>query len=48
MPEVVAKIEAAREAGVDITADTYAYPAWFNSLLGLHPALGARRRRRRS
>jgi len=31
MPEVVARIEAARKDGVDITADTYAYPAWFNS-----------------
>ena len=28
----LAKIEQARRDGVDITADTYAYPAWFNSL----------------
>src|SRR5512142_1802808 len=27
MPEIVARINAARAAGVDITADTYAYPA---------------------
>jgi dihydroorotase/N-acyl-D-amino-acid deacylase len=26
MPEVVARINAARAAGVDVTADTYAYP----------------------
>jgi N-acyl-D-aspartate/D-glutamate deacylase len=37
MPEVVAKIEAARRAGVDIAADTYAYPAWFNSLSAMVP-----------
>jgi N-acyl-D-aspartate/D-glutamate deacylase len=37
MPEVVAKIETARRAGVDIAADTYAYPAWFNSLSAMVP-----------
>jgi N-acyl-D-amino-acid deacylase len=37
MPEVVAKIEAARRAGVDIAADTYAYPAWYNSLSAFVP-----------
>jgi N-acyl-D-amino-acid deacylase len=37
MPEVVAKIESARSAGVDIAADTYAYPAWFNSLSAMVP-----------
>ena len=37
MPEVVAKIESARKAGVDIAADTYAYPAWFNSLSSFVP-----------
>ena len=31
MPKIVAAIEAARASGVDIGADTYAYPAWFNS-----------------
>jgi dihydroorotase/N-acyl-D-amino-acid deacylase len=30
MPEVVAKINAARAAGADVSADTYAYTAWFN------------------
>src|SRR5271157_5960365 len=30
MPEVVAKINAARATGADVTADTYAYTAWFN------------------
>ena len=37
MPEVVAKIDAARSAGADITADTYAYTAWFNSLSAFIP-----------
>jgi N-acyl-D-amino-acid deacylase len=37
MKEIVAKIEAARRAGVDITADTYAYPAWFNSFSAFIP-----------
>src|SRR6266853_4075101 len=37
MPEVVAKINAARAAGMDITADTYAYPAWFNGLSAFIP-----------
>jgi dihydroorotase/N-acyl-D-amino-acid deacylase len=31
MPEIVARIDAARASGVDVAADTYAYPAWFNS-----------------
>jgi N-acyl-D-amino-acid deacylase len=38
MPEVVAKINAARAQGVDITADTYAYTAWFNSMSAFIPA----------
>jgi N-acyl-D-amino-acid deacylase len=37
MPEVLAAIDAARRAGVDIAADTYAYPAWFNSLSAMVP-----------
>jgi dihydroorotase/N-acyl-D-amino-acid deacylase len=37
MPEVVAKIDSARKAGVDIAADTYAYDAWFNSLSSFVP-----------
>jgi len=37
MPEVVAKINVARAAGMDITADTYAYPAWFNSMSAFIP-----------
>ena len=37
MPEVVARIDSARRAGVDIAADTYAYPAWFNSLSSFVP-----------
>jgi N-acyl-D-amino-acid deacylase len=37
MPEVIAKIDSARRAGVDIAADTYAYTAWFNSLSAMVP-----------
>jgi N-acyl-D-amino-acid deacylase len=37
MPEAVAKIEAARAAGVDIAADTYAYTAWGNGLSAFIP-----------
>src|SRR5271168_3252231 len=38
MPEVVAKINAARAAGADVTADTYAYTAWFNGFSAFVPA----------
>ncbi|HEY4562790.1 MAG TPA: D-aminoacylase [Thermoanaerobaculia bacterium] len=37
MPDIVAKIDEARRQGVDITADTYAYPAWFNSFSAFVP-----------
>jgi N-acyl-D-amino-acid deacylase len=37
MPEVVAKINAARAAGADITADTYAYTAWYNDFSAFIP-----------
>jgi len=37
MAEIVAKIDSARAAGVDIGADTYAYTAWFNSLSAFVP-----------
>ena len=37
MPQVVAKIDSARRAGMDIAADTYAYTAWFNSLSAMIP-----------
>jgi dihydroorotase/N-acyl-D-amino-acid deacylase len=37
MPEIVARIEAARASGLDVTADTYAYPAWFNSFSAFIP-----------
>lgn len=40
MPQIVAKIDSARRAGVDIAADTYAYPAWFNSLSAMVPPWG--------
>jgi N-acyl-D-amino-acid deacylase len=37
MPEVVAKINQARAQGEDISANTYAYPAWFNSMSAFIP-----------
>ena len=37
MPRVVARIDSARTAGIDIAADTYAYPAWFNSMSAFIP-----------
>lgn len=37
MPEVIAKINTARNAGADVTADTYAYTAWFNDFSAFIP-----------
>jgi N-acyl-D-aspartate/D-glutamate deacylase len=37
MPEVVAKITAARAAGADVSADTYAYTAWYNDFSAFIP-----------
>ena len=37
MPEVIAHIQEARDSGVDITADTYAYPAGFNTFSAIIP-----------
>jgi dihydroorotase/N-acyl-D-amino-acid deacylase len=37
MKEIVAKIDAARASGVDVTADTYAYTAWFNTFSAFVP-----------
>jgi N-acyl-D-amino-acid deacylase len=37
MPAIVAQIEKARASGVDISANTYAYPAWFNSFSAFIP-----------
>ncbi len=37
MPQVVAQIEAARAAGVEVGADTYAYPAFFNDMSAFIP-----------
>jgi dihydroorotase/N-acyl-D-amino-acid deacylase len=37
MPEVIARINQARAQGVDIAADTYAYPAWANGLSSYIP-----------
>jgi len=37
MPQIVARIQAARDAGIDISANTYAYPAWFNTFSAFIP-----------
>ena len=37
MPAIVARIEAARKSGVDVAADTYAYPAAFNTFSAVIP-----------
>jgi dihydroorotase/N-acyl-D-amino-acid deacylase len=37
MPEIVSKIDAARQQGLDIGADTYAYTAWFNEMSAFVP-----------
>lgn len=37
MPQIVARIEQARAAGIDISANTYAYTAWFNSFSAFIP-----------
>jgi dihydroorotase/N-acyl-D-amino-acid deacylase len=37
MKEIVTRIEDARRQGVDITADTYGYTAWFNSFSAFIP-----------
>jgi N-acyl-D-amino-acid deacylase len=37
MPQVIAKIDAARAAGADVSADTYAYTAWFNDFSAFIP-----------
>jgi dihydroorotase/N-acyl-D-amino-acid deacylase len=37
MNDVIAKIEGARASGVDVTANTYAYTAWFNNFSAFVP-----------
>jgi len=37
MPQIVARINAARATGVDISANTYAYTAWFNGFSAFIP-----------
>jgi N-acyl-D-amino-acid deacylase len=37
MPQILAQIDKARASGVDISANTYAYPAWFNSFSAFIP-----------
>ena len=48
MPEIIAHIEQARQSGVDISANTYAYPAWFNSFFCIHSTVGPRWWRRKT
>jgi N-acyl-D-amino-acid deacylase len=37
MPQIVARINAARTEGVDVSANTYAYTAWFNTFSAFVP-----------
>ncbi len=37
MPEIVDRIDKARASGIDVEADTYAYPAWFNTFSAFIP-----------
>ena len=37
MPDIVLKIDQARASGVDVSANTYAYPAWFNDMSAFIP-----------
>jgi N-acyl-D-amino-acid deacylase len=37
MPQIVTRIDAARAAGVDVSANTYAYTAWFNTFSAFVP-----------
>jgi N-acyl-D-amino-acid deacylase len=37
MPQIIARIDAARAVGVDISANTYAYTAWFNTFSAFIP-----------
>src|SRR5580698_349216 len=37
MPQIVARIDAARASGVDVSANTYAYTAWFNTFSAFVP-----------
>src|SRR5207302_5836772 len=37
MPAIIAQIEKARASGVDVSANTYAYTAWFNTFSAFIP-----------
>jgi dihydroorotase/N-acyl-D-amino-acid deacylase len=37
MPQIVAQIQAARDSGIDVSANTYAYTAWFNTFSAFIP-----------
>jgi dihydroorotase/N-acyl-D-amino-acid deacylase len=37
MPEVISKINAARAQGIDVSANTYAYTAWYNDTTAFMP-----------
>jgi dihydroorotase/N-acyl-D-amino-acid deacylase len=38
MPELIARVNKARDEGADVEADTYAYTAWFNDMSAFVPA----------
>jgi N-acyl-D-amino-acid deacylase len=37
MPQIVSQIQTARDSGIDISANTYAYTAWFNTFSAFIP-----------
>jgi len=37
MPQIVSRIQAARDSGIDVSANTYAYTAWFNTFSAFIP-----------
>ncbi len=37
MPQIIAQIDVARASGVDVSANTYAYTAWFNTFSAFIP-----------
>jgi dihydroorotase/N-acyl-D-amino-acid deacylase len=37
MPQIIERIDAARKAGIEVSANTYAYTAWFNTFSAFIP-----------
>ena len=37
MPEIIGRIEQARKEGIEVGANTYAYPAWYNTFSAIIP-----------